>query len=150
MMVAKEAISQMMSQVSITDERMEVKVKYPLLPTIFAIIIAWCAGCNSCVMVEYYWKYNRAKLKELIEGFPDTDISHDTVNRLMRNLVFSEFHTILVEFCKRVIETNPQLIEVKRVLSLGGQTPRAIEYTKREATLGKSPEDRRLYDRLSL
>ena len=92
-MEAKETISQMMSKVCITDKRVEGKVKYSLLPSIFAIIIAWCAGCNSCVMVESYWKYNRTKLKELIEGFPDTDISHDTVNRIMRNVVFSEFHS---------------------------------------------------------
>ena len=47
-----------------------------------------------------------------------------------------------------MIETNPQMTDVKRVLSLDGQTPKAIEYTKREPSLGKSPDDRRLYDRL--
>ena len=147
-MEAKETISQMMSKVCITDQRMEGKVKYTLLPTIFAIIIAWCAGCNSCVMVESYWKYNRAKLKELIEGFPEADISHDTVNRIMRNIVFSEFHEFLTEFSRRLVENNPQMIDVRRVLSLDGQTPKAIEYDKREPALGKSPDDRRLYDRL--
>lgn len=147
-MEAKETISQMMSKVCITDKRVEGKVKYSLLPSIFAIIIAWCAGCNSCVMVESYWKYNRTKLKELIEGFPDTDISHDTVNRIMRNVVFSEFHSFLAEFSRKMIETNPQMTDVKRVLSLDGQTPKAIEYAKREPSLGKSPDDRRLYDRL--
>lgn len=99
-------------------------------------------------MVESYWKYNRTKLKELIEEFPDTDISHDTVNRIMRNVVFSEFHSFLAEFSRKMIETNPQMTDVKRVLSLDGQTSKAIEYTKREPSLGKSPDDRRLYDRL--
>lgn len=147
-MEVKETISQMMSKVCITDQRMEGTVKYPLLPTIFAIIIAWCAGCNSCVTVESYWKYNRAKLKELIEGFPEADISHDTVNRIMRNIVFSEFHEFLTEFSRKLVETSPKLIDIMRVLSLDGQTPKAIEYDKREPALGKSPDDRRLYDRL--
>ena len=99
-------------------------------------------------MVESYWKYNRAKLKELINGFPDTNISHDTVNRIMRNVVFSKLHPFLAEFSRKMIETNPQMPNVKRVISLDGQTPKAIEYTKREPSLVKSPDDRRLYDRL--
>ena len=62
-MEAKETISQMMSKFCITDKRVKGKVKYPLLPSIFAIIIAWRTGCNSCVMEESYWKYNRKKTK---------------------------------------------------------------------------------------
>ncbi len=101
-MSVQNVISQMMDRMVITDHRMQDKVKYPLLPTIFAIIIAWCGGCNSCKSVELYWWSHLSRLRDLILGLPEYCISHDTVNRLLRTLVFDELHSFLHEFVHRV------------------------------------------------
>ena len=148
-MSVQDVISQMMDRVVITDDRMQGKVKYPLLPTIFAIIIAWCGGCNSCKSVELYWLSHLVKLRELVPGLPDHCISHDTVNRLLRTIRFEEFHTFLHEFVNRVVEADPNFVQKGlRVLALDGQTPRALEYEPKPTSLGKKPDDKRLYDRL--
>lgn len=66
----------------------------------------------------------------------------------MRNVVFLEFHSFLAEFSRKMFETNPQMTDVKKVLSFDGQSPKAIKYTKREPSLRKSPDDTILYDML--
>ena len=50
-MALRDAVEVMMSKLVVTDARQKVKVKYPLLPTLLGIIIAWVCGNNSCVAV---------------------------------------------------------------------------------------------------
>ena len=102
--------SQMIDQIVLTDPRMHGKVRYPLLPTIFAIIIAWCGGCNNCKNVELFWHFNLEKLRTCIPGLPEFYISHDTVNRLLRTIVFDELHSFLREFVQRAVETEPDFM----------------------------------------
>ena len=68
-MALKESVEVMKVKIIVTDIRQKVKMKYPLLPTLFGIIIAWVCGNNSCVAVADYWEDNRDFLKESIPGF---------------------------------------------------------------------------------
>lgn len=104
-MALRDAVEVMMGKLVVTDTRQKVKVKYPLLPTLFGIIIAWVCGNNSCVAVADYWEDNRDFLKESIPGFPDHNISHDTVNRLLSVIKMSELQDFLMEFCRRYLES---------------------------------------------
>ena len=82
-----DAVKKMMDLVEIQDSRDPKKVRYPLGPTLFAIILAWMCGYNSALQVEYFWRYKFKILKRSIPNFPDSLISHDTVNRLLGLIV---------------------------------------------------------------
>lgn len=145
-MALRDAVEVMMSKLVVTDARQKVKVKYPLLPTLFGIIIAWVCGNNSCVAVADYWEDNRDFLKECILGFPDHNISHDTVNRLLSVIKMSELQDFLMEFCRRYLESISY--EGIRCLNLDGQTNRALEYEPKLDVNGNTVMDSRTYDRL--
>jgi len=137
-----------MNMVEVTDERQQSKVKWPLLPTLFAIIIAWCCGCNSAVAVADYLRRRHDFFSKVIVGFPrDGNISHDTVLRLLKTVKFSELEEFLKQFCSQV-EHYAKISNSsdKRILSLDGQTPRALEYQPVEGA--KCPQDRRIYNKL--
>ena len=145
-MALRDAVEVMMSKLVVTDTRQKVKVKYPLLPTLFGIIIAWVCGNNSCVAVADYWEDNRDFLKESIPGFPDHNISHDTVNRLLSVIKMSELQDFLMEFCRRYLESIGY--DGIRCLNLDGQTNRALEYESKLDVNGNKVMDSRTYDRL--
>ena len=46
-----DAVKKMMDLVEIQDSRDPKKVRYPLGPTLFAIILAWMCGYNSALQV---------------------------------------------------------------------------------------------------
>ena len=52
-----DAVKKMRDIVEIQDSRDPKKVRYPLGPTLFAIILAWMCGYNSALQVEYFWRY---------------------------------------------------------------------------------------------
>ena len=74
-------------------------------------------------------------------------MSHDTVLRMLKAVKFSELQSFLSEFCL-CLETYQQIKESseKRILSMDGQTPRAMVYAPVEGA--KCPDDRRQYNRL--
>ena len=143
----KEAINSFMDQITVEDTRQQAKVKFPLLPSLFAIIIAWCSNCRNAVEVADYLESKGEYLSNIIEGLPgDISMSHDTVLRLLKTVRFSELQYFLTEFCKRVEQySKAEKLSDKRVLSLDGQTPRAMEYEVDADS--KSPQDRRMYNR---
>ena len=90
----------------------------------------------------------RKILAEVIEGLPaNLTMSHDTVLRMLKAVKFSELQSFLSEFCL-CLETYQQIKESseKRILSMDGQTPRAMVYAPVEGA--KCPDDRRQYNRL--
>ena len=90
-MTVKQAIEQMMDSVNVTDLRVGGRVTYPLLPTLFSIIIAWCAGCNSALAAADFIHLQKDQLAKFIPGFgPCGNISHDTILRLLKLIRFSE------------------------------------------------------------
>ena len=139
----KETASSLMKQIKVTDYRQQSKVKFPLLPALFAIVIAWCCNCKNAVEVSDFLSAKKKYLAQIIEGLSEEEsMSHDTVLRLLKMVKISELHGFLTEFANKLASNQ----EETRCLSLDGQTPRAMIY---EAEKGeKSPKDRRQYNKL--
>ena len=134
--VLKDTVNALADKLVVTDLRQPGKVKFPLVPALFAIITAWCSGCNNAVAVADYLCSKRKILAEVIEGL-----------RMLKAVKFSELQSFLSEFCL-CLETYQQIKESseKRILSMDGQTPRAMVYAPVEGA--KCPDDRRQYNRL--
>ena len=144
-----DAIERMSELIKVDDPRQQAKVKYPLVPTLFAILLAWIAGATSAVKVELFWRAHFSKLKRHIPGFPDEMISHDTVNRLLSLIMVDDLKGMMTHFCQLVLKHSVSgETDIKRILSLDGQTPRAAEYEPKDGSLGLSNDDRRLLNRI--
>ena len=105
-----DAVKKMMDIVEIQDSRDPKKVRYPLGPTLFAIILAWMCGYNSALQVEYFWRYKFKILKQSIPDFPDSLISHDTVNRLLSLIVVDDLKSIMGHFAELVINNSDSYV----------------------------------------
>lgn len=140
-----DATTKMSERIKVNDPREQSKVKYPLVPTLFAMIIAWIAGCTSAVKIERFWEEHFDKLKLWIPNFPDHYISHDTVNRLLSLIAVNDLKGLMSDFCQLVLDNavSGEMDNVKRVLSLDGQTPRALEYEAKPDKHGNKISDRR-------
>lgn len=144
-----DAVKMVMEQVEFEDKRQQHKVKYPIAPTLIAILLAWMAGANSAVAAAMFWKMNASKLRMLIPNFPDSNISHDTINRILSCIVVDNLLAFLRDFCNKILEGYVDYEEdSKRILSLDGQTPRAIEYEPKEGSLGISRDDQRIHSKI--
>lgn len=76
-----EALQQSLEQVP--DQRQQHMITHPLPLVLLVILLATLAGFTSCVQIATYWKTHREKLATWFKDFPDKDISHDTVRRLI-------------------------------------------------------------------
>lgn len=146
----KEAVATMMDKVVVDDPRQPWKIKYPLLPTLFAIIIAWCCGCNSSTDVEDFWCDHLDWLRRTIPNLPDELISHDTVRRLLCIIKFEQLNEFLKEFCEYVAKGKSADDEPAspRILSMDGQAVNAMVYEPKIGDDGKFLYDRRTHNRL--
>ena len=99
----KETVSSLMKQIKVTDYRQQSKVKFPLLPALFAIVIAWCCNCKNAVEVSDFLSAKKKYLAQIIEGLSEEEsMSHDTVLRLLKMVKISELHDFLTEFANRL------------------------------------------------
>lgn len=140
-MTLQQAMTELMSKVEVTDLRVQGRVKYPLLPLLFSVIMAWCGGFNNAVLASDFIHMHKARLAELIPNFGNCgEVSHDTILRLLKMLRFSELNSFLYEFCQALLLHRGELPNDQlRVLSMDGQTPRSIVYEPEEGR--KSPQD---------
>lgn len=69
---------------SIQDKRQPGKVIYPIDIVLTVMVLASLSGYTGAVSIATYWKRFHNDLAALIDHFPTQDISHDTVNRLLR------------------------------------------------------------------
>ena len=56
----------MMSRVKVEEPRQPGKVKFPLLPTLFGIVIAWICGYNSAVHVAEFLNAKKHHERDLV------------------------------------------------------------------------------------
>ena len=113
-----QQLKQTLEQVS--DQRAQHMITYPLPLVLLVILLATLAGFTSCVQIAAYWKTHREKLASWFSEFPDKDISHDTVRRLIA-MVGPKSSSELIERL-----TKPLISEVqKRLISVDGQAVRA-------------------------
>ena len=111
-----DAIAEMSELIEVKDLRDPSKIRYPLVPTLFAIMLAWMCGYNSAVKVEMFWYIKFGILKKLIPNFPDHKISHDTVNRILSLIIVDDLKGILSHFSQLVIENRgAEGVEIKRI-----------------------------------
>lgn len=104
----------------VPDQRAQHMIVYPLPYVLLVILLATLAGFTSCVQIAAYWKANREKLSAYFPDFPQEDISHDTVRRLIV--------MIGPDSAKELIErlTKPLVGEAtNRLISVDGQAVRA-------------------------
>ncbi|MDO4937073.1 MAG: ISAs1 family transposase [Sutterellaceae bacterium] len=101
---------------SVEEVRQEAKVEYPLEVVLFVALLAACAGYTSSVSIALYWRQNRSELEMLLGEFPEKDISHDTVNRLLKLIDPLKFQQLLVAVATPMIQKVGQ-----RVFHFDGQ-----------------------------
>ena len=103
------------------------KVAYPLQTVLTVVLLAAFAGLTSAVSAAVYWRQHRAELAELIDDFPEEDISHDTINRVLRLIDAEQFHGLLTRMTSGLISQA-----VNRVFHIDGQ---AVTVSKSDTAL---------------
>ena len=103
------------------------KVAYPLQTVLTVVLLAAFAGLTSAVSAAVYWRQHRAELAELIDDFPEEDISHDTINRVLRLIDAEQFHGLLTRMTSGLISQA-----VNRVFHIDGQ---AVTASKSDTAL---------------
>lgn len=93
-----DAVKRMSELMEIEDTREPAKDLYPIGPTFMAIMLAWMCGYNSSVQIAMFWEMKFDILKRHIPNFPDSLISHDTVNRLLSLIVVDDLKAIMRDF----------------------------------------------------
>ena len=82
----------------------------------FVALLSAFAGLTSAVSIALYWKRHREDLRYLIADFPDQDISHDTVNRLLSLINPNEFQDLLKKLSAPWLQRAAQ-----RLIHIDGQ-----------------------------
>lgn len=96
------------------------KVLFPLDAVLTVVLLSSFAGRSSAVSAAIYWRQHKTELQELIPGFPSEDISHDTINRILRLLSPEHFHKVLKRLTSGLITEA-----VMRVFNIDGQAVKA-------------------------
>lgn len=114
----KKTIPQALTELK--DSRNPLYVVYPLDLTLLVVVLAAMAGYTSCYQIAQYWASNRTVLKKYFDDFPDWDISHDTVRRLIKLIGKQQSEQLIRRFTEQLLN----LIK-HRVVSLDGQSVKA-------------------------
>lgn len=114
----KKAVPQALTELA--DPHKAPYVVYPLDLTLLIVVLATMAGYTSCYQISEYWAANRKILKKYFDDFPDRDISHDTVRRLIKLIGKQQSEPLIKRF------TKPLISSIKhRVVALDGQSVKA-------------------------
>ncbi len=108
---------------SVNDPRDQTKIIYPLDTVLTVILLAAMNKLTSCSQIASYWKTNREELKSFFSDFPEKDISHDTVRRLLlilgkqsENQLLQLFnHAMDYHFAQRVVAVDGQSVKAARI-----------------------------------
>jgi len=121
------------------DTRLAERVIYPLDLSLFVFILAMASGHQSDYQIAEFWKTNHLLLSHWFPNFPKSDISHDTVRRLIMILGKENSEQLIRKF------TEPLLGSLKhRVIAVDGQAVRAS--TAPGTKLHQSPYVLNIYD----
>lgn len=122
----KRELSQMMQTLDRSivkhqaDPRQPFLVTYPLKYILLVILLSALNGIRDCKGVAIYWSENRKWFVENFEDFPDKDISHDTVRRILCLMDESKTEAIFNDLVCPILK---QLVQEKteRTVALDGQ-----------------------------
>lgn len=113
---------------SVKDPRMQGKVKYRLEVILLVSVLSALTGGNSAVSIALYWRQHHAQLKNLIDDFPEKDISHDTINRVFQIINRDQFESLVEKLA------NPLIRKIaRRLLHTDGQSVRASRNAVKKA-----------------
>ncbi len=101
-----DAITEMSELIAAKDTGSPENIRYPLAPTLFAIMLAWLCGYDSAGKAELFWEVKFEILKKLIPNFPDQMISHDTINRILSLITAHDLKDILSRFSRLLTEQH--------------------------------------------
>ncbi len=122
----KQKLNQLIETVK--GPRMQGKVKYPLEVILLVSVLSALSGGNSAVSIALYWRQHHAQLKELIDDFPEKDISHDTINRVFQIINREQFESIVEKLATPLIRKIG-----RRLLHTDGQSVRASRNAVKKA-----------------
>ena len=116
-----------LSSVVEMDPRQQSKVKYPLDVVTLIILLAFFAGNSTCPQIYEYAKTHREVFQTMFpEDYPDSDISHDTVRRIIALIGSNNELDFFSLFTKPLVK---QIAE--HVISVDGHAIRATRSTRK-------------------
>ena len=95
---------------SIQDKRQVSKVIYPIDVVLTVMMLASLSGYTGAVSIATYWKRFHNELAALTDHFPAQDISHDTVNRLLRLIEPKEMQGLIEKLTPCVMAQMKQCL----------------------------------------
>lgn len=104
----------------LTDPRRLECVTYPMDVVLLVVVLAAICGFTSNYSIAEFWAAHRNTFERLIKDFPKTDISHDTVRRVIKLLGVQDASKVLRRFTEPLIQELTQ-----RIVSIDGQAVRA-------------------------
>lgn len=105
---------------TVEDPRQAKKVTFSLNMLLAVVLLACMAGYTDCVRIATYWRQFRSELGMLFEGFPEANISHDTINRVFRLIKKERFLSLMALIAKPLINDG-----IRRFIHFDGQAVRA-------------------------
>lgn len=97
----------------VSDPRQQLKTAYRLDHVMAVLCLAMVSGRTGAMAVADYWSQHRYELSRILDGFPDYDISHDTVNRLLRLIKPADFLPLMSAFTTDIFrQSSNRLIHV--------------------------------------
>lgn len=109
---------------TIKDKRLPHLVVYPIDVIFTVAFLACLSGVTDCVGIADYWKVNRDFLEKLFDNFPKSDISHDTIRKVIMLHKPDELAKLFKQFTKRFLS----LYSV-RIVGIDGQMVKATKDT---------------------
>ncbi len=106
---------------ALVDVRRADCVTYPMDVVLLAVLLAAVCGFTSNYAIAEFWAAHRPTFERLIKGFPKTDISHDTVRRIIKLLGAQDASKLLRRFTEPLVEELAQ-----QIVCLDGQAINAV------------------------
>lgn len=115
------AMQKLKSQTALVpDPRQSLKITYRLDHVLIVTCLAMLGGYSGALSIADYWSRHRYELSKILDDFPQEDISHDTINRLMRLIQPEDFLNLMSVFTFDMIKQHSQ-----RVVHVDGKAVRA-------------------------
>lgn len=118
---AGKTVSKLREQAqTVSDPRQPLKIHYRLEHILSVLCLAMLGGFTSAASAAAYWKRYHYELKLMFPDLPDTDISHDCFNRILRVVNPDDFLSLM-----KMFTSAPLKEAARRVFHIDGKAIRA-------------------------
>ena len=112
---------------TVKDARVPYLIRSPLWIVLMVVFMAAMSGLTTAVHIADYWRTNRRTLEEVFgDEFPSSDISHDTVRRLLMHIDASEQGRYLRHLFRAILSIFLNGWNT-RLVAIDGQAARACK-----------------------